>query len=165
VRQYPVLSWWKCPTGRFGALALAPLLGSAAGTSEVRTSFLRLAPQPSSLLRPISSPRSPSSGRLGIWEGAFSVPHTDPHSSSTPWVSGSSAACFTHSSAFSLPSTSSCAGHHLTSMHISGLATLSPAIHSLAITAYFCPGPGSANTLCVDDDDEDSLIVCGPIGS
>ena len=70
-----------------------------------------------------------------------------PSSHSTPRVSGSSAASLAHSSAFSFPSTPSCAGHHLFSMVMSGTFLQSMAMCSLASSAYFCPGPGSSDAI------------------
>ena len=61
---------------------------------------------------------------------------------SVPCLSGSAAACFAHSSAFSLPATSLWAGHHRISICMSGALSLSLAIHFLACRACNCPGPG-----------------------
>ena len=68
-------------------------------------------------------------------------------SHSTPWVSGSSAANLTPSSAFSFPEALLCVGHHRISMMISGRAFRSTAMCFLAWSAYFRPGPGSSQAI------------------
>ena len=70
-------------------------------------------------------------------------------SHSTPWVSGSSAAIFARSSAFSLPPTPLCAGHHRISIMIPGLALRSAAMCFRTWRAYCCPGPGSPDAMAV----------------
>ena len=66
-------------------------------------------------------------------------------SHTTPWASGSSAACLAHSSAFSLPSIPWQLGLHRISMQTPGSLARRAAMCFLAMIAYFWPGPGSSD--------------------
>jgi len=81
--------------------------------------------------------------RDGIWEAASRV-RFGSHSHSAPRASGSSASILAHSSTFSFPGTPLCAGHHLISMVMSGLALRGAAMCFLAWSAHTWPGPGSS---------------------